>query len=81
MKGAWPVEAKASGGRLYRDGKIDQNFDHYSVEYTFEDGAKLFLEGRNIAGCANEFASYAQGHEGLGRHFHLVAHAGQVPHL
>jgi predicted dehydrogenase len=61
MKNAWPVNAKASGGRHYRGNYIDQNFDTYSVEYTFGDGAKLFLEGRTMAGCHNEFASYAHG--------------------
>ena len=38
MKGAWPVSAQGSGGRCFREGKVDQNFDHYSVEYTFADG-------------------------------------------
>jgi len=61
MKDAWPVKAKACGGRHYRGNNIDQNFDVYSVEYTFGDGAKLFLEGRNIDGCDQEFASYAHG--------------------
>ena len=64
MKDAWPVEAKGSGGRHYRDDYIDQNFDTYSVEYTFEDGTKLFLNGRNMVGCHNEFASYAHGSKG-----------------
>jgi hypothetical protein len=40
MKNAWPVSAQASGGRHYRGDKVDQNFDSYSVEYTFADGAK-----------------------------------------
>jgi hypothetical protein len=48
MKDAWPVTAQASGGREYRGDFIDQNFDHYSVEYVFADGAKLRLEGRNM---------------------------------
>jgi predicted dehydrogenase len=64
MKDAWPVQAKASGGRHYRGNSIDQNFDTYSVEYTFADGAKLMLEGRNIDGCHPEFASYAHGTRG-----------------
>ncbi|HEU4751480.1 MAG TPA: Gfo/Idh/MocA family oxidoreductase, partial [Armatimonadota bacterium] len=64
MKDAWPVRAKASGARCYREDKIDQNFDEYSVEYTFADGTKFFLEGRNIAGCDSEFASYAHGTKG-----------------
>ena len=65
MKDAWPVEAKGFGGRHYRDNCIDQNFDTYSVEYTFADGSKLMLEGRTIPGCYNEFASYAHGSKGL----------------
>ncbi|MFN4260956.1 MAG: Gfo/Idh/MocA family protein [Gemmataceae bacterium] len=64
MKDAWPVQAKAAGGRHYRGNHIDQNFDSYSVEYTFADGTKLFLEGRNMPGCHQEFASYAHGSKG-----------------
>lgn len=64
MKNDWPVEAKGSGGRHYREGYVDQNFDSYSVEYTFADGSKLYLNGRNIPGCHDEFASYAQGTKG-----------------
>jgi predicted dehydrogenase len=64
MKDAWPVQAKGTGARTYRGDAIDQNFDTYSIEYTFEDGAKLFLEGRNIDGCDTEFASYAHGSKG-----------------
>jgi predicted dehydrogenase len=61
MKDAWPVEAKASGGRHYRGDNIDQNFDTYSVEYTFADGTKLFLEGRCITGAYTDFSSYIHG--------------------
>lgn len=64
MKDAWPVEAIASGGRHYRGDYVDQNFDTYSVEYTFADGSKLMLEGRTIFGCYQEFASYAHGTKG-----------------
>jgi hypothetical protein len=65
MKGAWPVRAQGSGGRQYRGKAVDQNFDHYSVEYTFSDGTKLFVGGRNISGCHQEFASYAHGTRGV----------------
>jgi hypothetical protein len=64
MKGAFPVEAKASGGRHYRGDAIDQNFDNYSVEYAYPDGTKLFYYGRNVRGCHNEFASYVHGTKG-----------------
>jgi predicted dehydrogenase len=65
MKGAWPVEAQAVGGRHYRGTAVDQNFDNYSVEYTFADGTKLFLEGRTMNGCHTQFSSYAHGSKGL----------------
>ncbi len=68
MKDAWPVSARAAGGRHFRNDSgstdIDQNFDVYSVEYTFADGAKLWLEGRCMTGCEQEFASYAHGTKG-----------------
>jgi predicted dehydrogenase len=65
MKDGWPVSAKGTGARTYRGNYIDQNFDTYSIEYTFADGTKLLLEGRNITGCHQEFASYAHGTKGL----------------
>ena len=64
MKNDWPIKAEASGGRHYRGDSIDQNFDHYSVEYTFRDGTKMWLRGRTIPGCYNKFASYAHGTKG-----------------
>ncbi|MCP5539933.1 MAG: Gfo/Idh/MocA family oxidoreductase [Akkermansiaceae bacterium] len=72
MKNAWPVKAHAVGGRHYKqidlNGKmvdaVDQNFDSYGVEYTFEDGARAFYYGRNMEGCKQEFAAYAHGTKG-----------------
>lgn len=64
MKGAWPVEAHAVGGRHYRGDSFDQNFDTYSVQFTYPDGTKLYFDGRNMAGARNEFASYAHGTKG-----------------
>jgi len=64
MKGSWPVRAQGSGSRCYRGDAVDQNFDHYSVEYTFVDGTKLFMNARNMRGCYGEFASYAHGTTG-----------------
>ncbi len=64
MKGAWPVRAEGMAGRYYRGGAVDQNFDHYSVEYTFADGTNLFVNARNMDGCHGRFASYAHGTKG-----------------
>ncbi len=64
MKGAWPVQAQSTGGRHFRGDSIGQNFDNYSVEYTYPDGTKLFYYGRCITGCYNVFSSYAHGTKG-----------------
>ena len=70
MKNAWPVKAQAIGGRHYKtnpDGEpyVDQNFDSYSVEYTFPDGAKMYMDGRCINGCNDIYSSYAHGSKGI----------------
>jgi predicted dehydrogenase len=75
MKDAWPVEAKGYGGRHYRGENIDQNFDVYTTEYTFPDGAKLMLEGRCMPGCDQEFASYAHGSKGSA----VISSSGHTP--
>lgn len=70
LKNAWPVKAQALGGRHYRQGptgkpSVDQNFDSYSVEYTFADGAKLLLDGRCLPGCNQIYSSYLHGTKGF----------------
>jgi predicted dehydrogenase len=68
MKGDWPVKAQAVGGRHYRQTPegvwIDQNFDTYSVEYTFADGSKMFFDGRCMRGCKSIYQSFAHGTKG-----------------
>ncbi len=75
MKDAWPVKAVGLGGRQYRGSNIDQNFDHYTVEYSFADGTKLLLEGRTIDNCWQKFASYAHGTKGSA----WISIAGHTP--
>ena len=70
VKDAWPVKAQALGARHYRRSSggslyVDQNFDTYSVEYTFADGAKMYMEGRCMTGCNDSYCSYAHGSKGL----------------
>ena len=70
MKNAWPVKAQALGGRHYRtspEGEpyVDQNLDTYSVEYTFADGGKMYMDGRCINGCDDIYSSYAHGSKGM----------------
>ncbi len=75
MKDAWPVRAQAAGGRHFRGDNIDQNFDAYSVEYIFADGARLLLEGRCMRDCHQEFASYAHGTKGSA----IISASGHSP--
>ncbi len=64
MKDAWPVKAQGLGGRHYRGNWVDQNFDSYAVEYTFADGAKLYLNGRCMPGAHFNFSSQLHGTKG-----------------
>jgi predicted dehydrogenase len=71
MKNEWPVKAQALGGRHYRVSPegvtyVDQNFDTYSVEYTYSDGTKFFFDGRCIDGCQEIYSSYLHGTKGMG---------------
>jgi predicted dehydrogenase len=75
MKGAWPTEAHALGGRHYRGEAVDQNLDTYSVEYTYPDKTKLFYFGRNMDGAERGFASYAHGSKGVG----VISASGHAP--
>ena len=70
MKNEWPVKAQALGGRHYRENAdgvpfVDQNFDSYAVEYTFEDGSKFFFDGRCMNGALGIFSSYVHGTKGI----------------
>jgi len=70
MKNAWPIKAQGIGGRTYRnapDGSpyVDQNFDSYSVEYTFADGCKMYMDGRCMIGATPIYSSYAHGSKGM----------------
>ncbi len=70
MKNAWPVRAQAVGGRHYRQSPegvtyVDQNFDVYSVEYTYADGAKFYFDGRCMTGCQQIYTSQLHGTKGM----------------
>lgn len=70
MKNAWPVKAQALGGRHYRTDPsgepwVDQNFDSYAVEYTFEDGTKFYMDGRCNAGANSMYFSHVHGTKGM----------------
>ncbi len=62
VKGAWPVSAQGMGGRCYDH--AGSQFDHYTVEYTFDDGTKLFTFSRHMDNCWSTYADYAHGSKG-----------------
>jgi predicted dehydrogenase len=61
-KDAWPVSAQGMGGRCFEE--AGNQFDHYTVEYTFADGAKLFAFSRHMANCWNTYSDFAHGSRG-----------------
>ena len=61
-KGAWPVKAQGMGGRCFE--QAGNQFDHYTVEYTFADGAKLFCFSRHMNSCWETYADYVHGAKG-----------------
>jgi predicted dehydrogenase len=70
MKNAWPVKAHGLGGRHFRntqDGEpwVDQNFDSYAIEYTFEDGSKFYMDGRCNTGAVPMYFSHVHGTKGM----------------
>lgn len=77
MKDSWPVKAQALGGRHYRGDYVDQNFDTYAVEYTYDDGSKLFFDGRTMIGCRNDMSSVVHGSKGSA----IVSTSGHTPGL
>lgn len=63
VKNGWPVSAQGQGGRQQRT-EPDQLFDHYAVEYSFEDGTRLFAQGRHMANCWGFFGDVIHGTKG-----------------
>ena len=61
-KGAWPISAQGMGGRCYPE--VGNLLDHYTVEFTFPDGTKLFSFSRHMANCWETYADYAHGTKG-----------------
>jgi myo-inositol 2-dehydrogenase/D-chiro-inositol 1-dehydrogenase len=65
IHGGHPVEANGMGGRQVCTAK-DQGeiFDHHAVEFTYDDGVKLFSYCRQIDGCWGSFSQHAHGTKG-----------------
>ncbi|MBV08980.1 Gfo/Idh/MocA family oxidoreductase [Rubinisphaera sp.] len=65
IKGAYPVRAEGMGGREVRtDKKYGEIYDHHAVEFTYEDGTKMFSQCRHIPNCWNSVSEWAHGTKG-----------------
>ena len=65
MKDEYPVRAVGLGGRQVRTGPLSGNiYDHHSVVYEYADGAKLYSNCRQIAGCYNNMSAQVTGTTG-----------------
>ena len=60
-----PVICHGTGGRGVRtDKKYGEIFDHFAVEYTYEDGTKMFSQCRHQPGTRSDVSEHAHGSKG-----------------
>jgi len=65
LLGKPPEKAVGMGGRQVVKGPdFGDVFDHHSVEFTYDDGLKLFAQCRQIDACWVQMAKFAHGTEG-----------------
>jgi len=60
--GAYPVKASRFGGRMRR--VTGDQYDFFSVDYTYENGVHTASYCRQIDGCWNSVSEYIEGTEG-----------------
>ncbi len=80
VKGMYPVEANGMGGgemRMGGDRSKSQIFDHTFVEYTFEDGTKMYSQGRHLRNGWGQVAEFAHGSQGTSRIGHSITEFGK----
>lgn len=66
VKQAYPVNAKGMGGRQVRTGKeYGEIYDHFTTEYTYADGSKMYSQCRHIKGCLNSVTEEFDGTAGI----------------
>ena len=65
VMGGYPTKAVGMGGRQVRtDNKFGNIYDHHSVTYQYDNGARFFSNCRQQRGCKNDMSSYAYGTKG-----------------
>ena len=62
----YPAKAMGLGGRQQRTGPEYGNiYDHHSVVYEYEDGARLISNCRQMNGCRNDMSAQVVGTQGV----------------
>jgi myo-inositol 2-dehydrogenase / D-chiro-inositol 1-dehydrogenase len=62
ITGSYPISAMGVGGAEVRRGRdAGCLYDHFSIEYEYADGTRLFAQNRQIPGCYNNVAECAHG--------------------
>jgi predicted dehydrogenase len=65
MQDKYPVRAMGTGGRQVRSGaEYGHIYDHFSVVYEYDSGARLIGTCRQQAGCANDISAHFLGTKG-----------------
>ncbi len=66
LKKGHPVKARGMGGREINNGGADDGeiYDHFAVQFEYEDGSICFSECRHQPGCWNSVSEWAQGTKG-----------------
>ncbi|MDX1951633.1 MAG: Gfo/Idh/MocA family oxidoreductase [Verrucomicrobiota bacterium] len=68
MRDVMPLRAMAHGGRQVRTGEeFGHIYDHFSVVYEYENGARGYHFCRQQAGTANDNSDYIMGSRGIAR--------------
>ncbi|MFZ2639474.1 MAG: Gfo/Idh/MocA family oxidoreductase [Verrucomicrobiia bacterium] len=66
VKGGHPISAQGQGGRqFYTEMQSGDCFDHHTVEFTFQDGMKMFAQTRQIPRCWNNASAQVHGAKGV----------------
>ena len=65
MKNKYPIKAMGLGGRQVRTGEeFGHIYDHFSVVYEYEDGARLYSNCRQQKGCKGDISAQVFGTKG-----------------
>ena len=84
-KAAWamhdepPLRATGLGGRQVRvDEQWGNVYDHFAVVYEYANGAKLFSQCRQMAGCSVDVSDHLVGSKGSAEMMHAVIEGPQA---